>query len=74
LISALATALSFLFWAADAARGLDAAAQGGFIVGGEHGSGVVICRTYSGWSAPVFITGDSVGLQAGAEHQLSFCL
>jgi len=45
--------------------------KGGFIVGGQHGSGVVSCRTASGWSAPAFITmtGGSVGLQAGAEHQ-----
>ena len=45
--------------------------KGGLIVGGEHGSGVVSCRTTSGWSAPAFITmtGGSVGLQAGAEHQ-----
>lgn len=45
--------------------------KAGFIVGGEHGSGVVSCRTSNGWSAPAFInmTGGSVGLQAGAEHQ-----
>lgn len=45
--------------------------KGGLIVGGEHGNGVVSCRTASGWSAPGFITitGGSVGLQAGAEHQ-----
>ena len=45
--------------------------KGGFIIGGEHGNGVVSCRTSSGWSAPAFITitGGSVGLQAGAEHQ-----
>lgn len=45
--------------------------KAGFIVGGKHGSGVVSCRTASGWSAPAFIemTGGSVGLQAGAEHQ-----
>src|SRR5215471_18822970 len=45
--------------------------KAGFIVGGQHGSGVVSCRTASGWSAPAFITmtGGSVGLQAGAEHQ-----
>lgn len=45
--------------------------KGGLIVGGEHGNGVVSCRTASGWSAPAFITitGGSLGLQAGAEHQ-----
>lgn len=45
--------------------------KAGFIVGGEHGNGVVTCRTASGWSAPAFITitGGSVGLQAGGEHQ-----
>jgi len=45
--------------------------KGGFVVGGQHGNGVVSCRTTSGWSAPAFIsmTGGSVGLQAGAEHQ-----
>jgi len=45
--------------------------KGGLVVGGEHGSGVVSCRSASGWTAPAFITmtGGSVGLQAGAEHQ-----
>jgi lipid-binding SYLF domain-containing protein len=45
--------------------------KAGFIVGGEHGSGAVSCRTASGWGAPAFITmgGGGVGLQAGAEHQ-----
>ena len=45
--------------------------KAGFIVGGKHGSGAVSCRTASGWSAPAFITisGGSIGLQAGAEHQ-----
>ena len=45
--------------------------KGGFVVGGEHGSGVVSCRTRSGWSSPAFITmsGGSIGFQAGAEHQ-----
>ena len=45
--------------------------KAGFIVGGEHGNGVVSCRTENGWSAPAFITitGGSVGLQAGGEHQ-----
>jgi lipid-binding SYLF domain-containing protein len=42
--------------------------KAGFIVGGEHGTGVLSCRTDSGWSAPAFfsISGGSVGLQAGA--------
>ena len=45
--------------------------KAGFIVGGEHGNGAVSCRTEDGWSAPAFltITGGSVGLQAGGEHQ-----
>jgi len=45
--------------------------KAGFVVGGQHGSGVVSCRTSSGWSAPAFITmsGGSIGFQAGAEHQ-----
>ena len=45
--------------------------KAGFIVGGKHGDGVVSCRTAAGWSSPAFITmtGASVGLQAGGEHQ-----
>lgn len=45
--------------------------KAGFIVGGEHGNGVVSCRTTTGWSAPAFISmsGGSIGLQAGGEHQ-----
>src|SRR5215813_10497591 len=45
--------------------------KAGFIVGGKHGSGVVSCRTSSGWSAPAFITmgGGSIGLQAGGEQK-----
>jgi lipid-binding SYLF domain-containing protein len=45
--------------------------KAGLIVGGEHGNGVVSCRTANGWGAPAFITitGGSVGLQAGGEHQ-----
>lgn len=37
--------------------------------GARHGSGVMSCRTGSGWSAPAFvnITGGSVGLQLGAQ-------
>jgi len=36
--------------------------------GVRHGSGVITCRTASGWSAPAFvnISGGSVGLQLGA--------
>src|SRR5271165_1700999 len=43
--------------------------KGGFIVGGEHGRGVVTCRTKNGWSAPAFISigGGNFGLQAGAQ-------
>lgn len=43
--------------------------KGGFIAGGEHGSGVVSCRNGQGWSAPAFfsISGGSVGLQAGLQ-------
>lgn len=37
--------------------------------GARHGSGVMTCRTASGWSAPAFvnISGGSVGFQLGAE-------
>jgi SH3 domain-containing YSC84-like protein 1 len=37
--------------------------------GARHGSGVMTCRTTTGWSAPAFvnISGGSVGLQMGAE-------
>ena len=43
--------------------------KGGFIVGGEHGRGVVTCRTNNGWSAPAFISigGGNFGFQAGAQ-------
>jgi len=45
--------------------------KAGFIIGGKHGNGVVSYRTGDSWSAPAFIalTGGSVGLQAGGEHQ-----
>jgi lipid-binding SYLF domain-containing protein len=41
--------------------------KGGFIVGGEHGSGVMSCRHGNAWGPPVFmeLTKGSVGLQAG---------
>lgn len=44
--------------------------KAGFLVGGEHGSGVISCRTSSGWSAPAFfsISGGSIGLEAGAQQ------
>jgi lipid-binding SYLF domain-containing protein len=50
---------------------LPAVKEAAMIVGGKHGDGVVSCRTSHGWSAPAFvsITGGSVGLQAGFEHQ-----
>jgi lipid-binding SYLF domain-containing protein len=43
--------------------------KGAFLVGGQHGSGVVSCRTQDGWSGPIFIkmTGASGGLQAGLQ-------
>lgn len=41
--------------------------KGAFVVGGEHGAGVVSCRNGQEWSAPAFISlsGGSIGLQAG---------
>ena len=41
--------------------------KGGFIVGGEHGTGVMSCRHGNAWGPPVFmeLTKGSVGLQAG---------
>src|SRR4051794_25709989 len=44
--------------------------KGGFIVGVEHGKGVLTTRDEAGlWRAPVFITvtGGSVGAQAGVQ-------
>ncbi len=43
--------------------------KGAFLVGAQHGRGVVTCRTGQGWSGPIFITmsGGSGGLQAGLE-------
>ncbi len=44
-------------------------AKGAFVFGGEHGRGVVTCRTAHGWSAPAFISigGGNFGFQAGAQ-------
>jgi lipid-binding SYLF domain-containing protein len=44
-------------------------AKGAFLVGGEHGRGVVTCRTTHGWSAPAFISigGGNFGFQAGGQ-------
>ncbi len=44
-------------------------AKAAFIVGGEHGRGVVTCRTAHGWSAPAFISigGGNFGFQAGGQ-------
>ena len=41
--------------------------KAGFIVGGEHGSGVMSCRHANTWGPPVFmeLTKGSAGLQAG---------
>ncbi len=41
--------------------------KGGLGIGGEHGRGVVSCRTENGWSAPTFFTisGVSLGFQIG---------
>lgn len=41
--------------------------KGGFIIGGEHGSGVMSCKNGNAWGPPVFMemTKASVGLQAG---------
>jgi lipid-binding SYLF domain-containing protein len=43
--------------------------KAGFIVGGEHGSGVMSCRHANRWGPPVFmeLTKGSVGLQAGVQ-------
>ncbi|MGK7907089.1 MAG: lipid-binding SYLF domain-containing protein [Synechococcus sp.] len=44
--------------------------QGGFIIGGRHGKGVIVARNADGtWSNPVFlsIAGGSIGLQVGGK-------
>src|ERR1051326_4117555 len=44
--------------------------KGGFVFGGQHGRGLVTCRTRNGWSAPAPITlsGGSWGAQIGVEQ------
>lgn len=41
--------------------------RAGLIVGGGHGNGVLLTRTSTGWSDPVFVSlsGGSIGAQAG---------
>src|SRR5258705_3214619 len=41
--------------------------KAGFIIGGEHGSGVMSCKNGNNWGPPVFmeLTKGSAGLQAG---------
>jgi len=43
--------------------------KAGFIVGGEHGSGVMSCRRGTTWTSPVFMemTKGSAGLQIGVQ-------
>lgn len=43
--------------------------KAGFIIGGRHGTGVVVVRAGGGWSDPSFvsITGGSIGWQIGAQ-------
>jgi len=43
--------------------------KAGFIIAGEHGSGVMSCRQGNSWSSPVFMemTKGSAGFQAGVE-------
>jgi SH3 domain-containing YSC84-like protein 1 len=42
--------------------------RAGFVVGGNYGKGIVVCRTSDGWTAPSMIRaeGGSIGLQIGA--------
>ena len=44
--------------------------KGGFVFGGQHGRGMVTCRTANGWSAPAPLTmsGGSWGAQIGVEQ------
>src|SRR5215470_14733441 len=44
--------------------------KAGFIVGGEHGSGVMSCKHANTWGPPIFMemTKGSVGFQAGVQR------
>jgi lipid-binding SYLF domain-containing protein len=43
--------------------------KGGFVVGAEHGKGLMSAKTSAGWSAPAVVkmTGGSIGWQIGVE-------
>ncbi len=43
--------------------------KGGFFIGGNYGRGVVLQRTYEGWTGPAFIGigGGSLGIQFGGQ-------
>jgi lipid-binding SYLF domain-containing protein len=43
--------------------------KGGFVIGAQHGRGILSARDTSGWSAPAFmsINGGSIGAQIGAQ-------
>jgi lipid-binding SYLF domain-containing protein len=43
--------------------------EGGFVLGGAHGKGMVTCRTADGWSAPApfAVSGGSFGLPIGEQ-------
>ncbi|MFK7867399.1 MAG: lipid-binding SYLF domain-containing protein [Alphaproteobacteria bacterium] len=49
---------------------------GGFIIGGEGGTGILLARGMNGWSYPVFVTvsSASIGLQIGAQTSESVYL
>src|SRR5947208_2597659 len=43
--------------------------KGGFVIGGQHGRGILSARSTTAWSAPAFmsINGGSIGAQIGAQ-------
>ena len=50
--------------------------SGGFIIGGEGGTGILLAKGMNGWSYPVFLTvsSASIGLQIGAQTSESVYL